>query len=24
MVVLASAGFWMNVALINRPSPVPA
>lgn len=24
MVVIASAGFWMNVALINRPAPVPA
>lgn len=24
MVVLASAGFWMNVALINKPTPVPA
>lgn len=24
MVVLASAGFWMNVALINKPEPVPA
>ena len=24
MVVLASAGFWMNVALINRPEAVPA
>jgi AhpD family alkylhydroperoxidase len=24
MVVLASAGFWMNIALINKPAPVPA
>jgi alkylhydroperoxidase family enzyme len=24
MVVLASAGFWMNVALINKPTPTPA
>jgi AhpD family alkylhydroperoxidase len=24
MVVVASAGFWMNVALINKPEPVPA
>ncbi|WP_157252079.1 carboxymuconolactone decarboxylase family protein [Nonomuraea typhae] len=24
MMVLASAGFWMNIALINRPAPVPA
>ena len=24
MVVLASAGFWMNVALISKPAPVPA
>jgi alkylhydroperoxidase family enzyme len=24
MLVLASAGFWMNVALINQPTPVPA
>jgi alkylhydroperoxidase family enzyme len=24
MLVLASAGFWMNVALINKPAPVPA
>lgn len=24
MVVLASAGFWMNVALINKPAPVSA
>jgi alkylhydroperoxidase family enzyme len=24
MVVLASAGFWMNVALISKPTPVPA
>jgi AhpD family alkylhydroperoxidase len=24
MVVLATAGFWMNVALINKPDPVAA
>jgi AhpD family alkylhydroperoxidase len=24
MVVLASAGFWMNVALINKPAPASA
>jgi alkylhydroperoxidase family enzyme len=24
MVVLATAGFWMNVAVINKPDPVPA
>jgi hypothetical protein len=24
MVVLASAGFWMNIALITKPTPVPA
>ncbi|MEJ3749062.1 carboxymuconolactone decarboxylase family protein [Actinomycetes bacterium KLBMP 9797] len=24
MVALATAGFWMNVALINKPAPVPA
>ncbi|HEX6355961.1 carboxymuconolactone decarboxylase family protein [Actinophytocola sp.] len=24
LVILASAGFWMNVALVNRPDPVPA
>lgn len=24
MVLLASAGFWMNVALINKPTPAPA
>ncbi|GGT44975.1 carboxymuconolactone decarboxylase family protein [Nonomuraea spiralis] len=24
MMVLASAGFWMNIALINKPTPVPA
>lgn len=24
MLVLASAGFWMNIALINKPAPVPA
>ncbi|MEU8245893.1 carboxymuconolactone decarboxylase family protein [Nonomuraea sp. NPDC048916] len=24
MMVLASAGFWMNIALIHKPTPVPA
>jgi alkylhydroperoxidase family enzyme len=24
MVLLASAGFWMNIALINKPTPVAA
>jgi AhpD family alkylhydroperoxidase len=24
MLVQASAGFWMNIALINKPTPVPA
>jgi AhpD family alkylhydroperoxidase len=24
MLLLASAGFWMNIALINKPAPMPA
>jgi alkylhydroperoxidase family enzyme len=24
MVLLAAAGFWMNIALINKPTPAPA
>ncbi|MEO3763304.1 carboxymuconolactone decarboxylase family protein [Streptomyces sp. B5E4] len=24
MLLLAAAGFWMNVALVNRPAPAPA
>ncbi|MFW6693590.1 carboxymuconolactone decarboxylase family protein [Streptomyces sp. MAR4 CNX-425] len=24
MLVLASAGFWMSIALVNRPAPAPA